>query len=117
MSKRTELAEILKSEYGICSVADLEKAIERLGSVDISLFCTEIKQTRRKRKDMSCGVQLEAYAKALESHGIKVDQKMILHLKRNGKFKPIFYPENDSQRWRVFGSLKVVYDYIMSCNH
>lgn len=64
--------------------------------------------------DMTCGVQLEAYAKALESHGIKVDQKMILHLKRDGKHKPIFYPANDSLRWRVFGSLKVVYDYTKS---
>ena len=56
MSKRSELAEILKSEYGIGSVAELEKAIERLGSVDISLFCAEIKPTRRKRheKEKSC---------------------------------------------------------------
>lgn len=52
MSKRTELAEILKSEYGIGSVAELEKAIERIGAVDISLFCTEIKQTKRKRTDI-----------------------------------------------------------------
>lgn len=51
MSKRTELAEILKKEYGIGSVAELEKAIERIGSVDISLFCTEIKQ-KRKRTDI-----------------------------------------------------------------
>lgn len=67
--------------------------------------------------DMSCGVQLSAYEKALESHGIKVDQKMILHLKRNSKFKTILYPANDSRRWRVFGSLKVVYDYIKSYHH
>lgn len=52
MSKRTELAEILKNEYGIGSVADLEKAIEQLGSVDISLFCADTKQARRKRKDI-----------------------------------------------------------------
>lgn len=73
-------------------------------------------KTTYKVSDMSCGIQLEAYAKALESHGIVVDQKMILHLKRDGKFKPIFYPANDSKRWRVFGSLKVVYDYIKSYN-
>ena len=38
MSKRTEIAEILKSEYGIGSVAELEQAIDQLGPVDISLF-------------------------------------------------------------------------------
>lgn len=64
--------------------------------------------------DMSCGVQLEAYEKALESHGIKVDQKMILHLKRDGRFKVIPYPANDSLRWRTFGALKCVYDYTKS---
>ena len=51
MSKRTELAEILKSEYGIGSVAELEKAIEQLGSVDISPFCAEIKPARRRRHE------------------------------------------------------------------
>lgn len=50
MSKRTELEEILKSEYGIGSLKELEKAIERVGSVDVSVFCTEI-QPRRKRND------------------------------------------------------------------
>ena len=49
MSKRSELAEILKGEYGIGSMAALEEAIERLGSVDISLFCTEIKINKEKK--------------------------------------------------------------------
>lgn len=64
--------------------------------------------------DMSCGVQLEAYEKALASHDIFVDQKMILHLKKDGKHKELPYPANDSRRWRAFGGLKVVYDYIQS---
>lgn len=62
--------------------------------------------------DMTCGVQLEGYSQALASHGIKVDEKMILHLVKDGKWKPVLYPANDSQRWRVFGSLKNVYDYV-----
>ena len=48
MSKRSELAEILKSEYGIGSVAELEKAIERMGSVDITPFCADISPKRRR---------------------------------------------------------------------
>lgn len=63
---------------------------------------------------MTCGVQLEAYAQALASHGIKVEQKKILHLKKDGRYDDRSYPANDAQRWRVFGSLKCVYDYIQS---
>jgi len=51
VSKRSELAEILKSEYGIGSVAELEKAIERMGAVDISPFCADITPKRRKRNE------------------------------------------------------------------
>ena len=64
--------------------------------------------------DMTCGVQLEAYAQALASHGIYVEQKKILHLKKDGKHSERSYPVNDSTRWRVFGALKCVYDYIQS---
>lgn len=64
--------------------------------------------------DMTCRVQLEAYAQALASHGIKVDKKMILHLKNDGTAVPKTYPANDAEAWRVFGSLKCVYDYLQS---
>lgn len=64
--------------------------------------------------DMTCRIQLEAYAQALASHGIKVEQKMILHLKKDGKSAQRDYPANDAEAWRVFGSLKCVYDYIQS---
>lgn len=64
--------------------------------------------------DMTCRVQLEAYAQALLSHGIKIDQKMILHLKKDGTAVPKIYPAKDPEAWRVFGSLKCVYDYIQS---
>lgn len=47
MTRRAELVEILKTEYGIGSKAELEKAIAKLGGLDISLFCAEIKNTRR----------------------------------------------------------------------
>lgn len=64
--------------------------------------------------DMTCRIQLEAYAQALASHGIKVEQKMILHLKKDGNAVQKDYPANDAEAWRVFGSLKCVYDYIQS---
>ena len=49
VSKRSELAELLKREYGIGSMAELEKAIARIGSIDITPFCADIKPKRRKQ--------------------------------------------------------------------
>lgn len=66
--------------------------------------------------EMLCRVQLEAYEQALASHGIKVDEKRILHLKRDGKWKDPVFESQDAVAWRTFGSLKNVYDYIQSYN-
>lgn len=71
-------------------------------------------KTTSKLIEMNCGVQLEAYAKALASHGINIQQKMILHLKRDGKFAEMKFQASDTKRWTVFGALKTVYDYIES---
>lgn len=64
--------------------------------------------------DMTCGVQLEAYAQALADMGIRIQRKRILHLKKDGIYSIRDYPANDVNRWRVFGALKTVYDYIES---
>lgn len=64
--------------------------------------------------DMTCGVQLEAYAQALKSMGVDIQRKRILHLKKDGRYDTREYPAGDVQRWRVFGALKTVYDYIES---
>lgn len=87
--------------------------IDLLCYIDGKLTLIDFKTTYTI-SDMSCGVQLEAYAQALASHGIIVEQKRILHLKKDGNYKLRPYPANDSQRWRVFGALKCVYDYIKS---
>lgn len=62
--------------------------------------------------EMTCGVQLEAYARASISMGIEPKAKKILHLQRDGKFKYIDFKPNDLERWRVFTALKTVHDYI-----
>lgn len=62
--------------------------------------------------DMTCGVQLEAYAQALKNMDIQIQRKKILHLKKDGRFGVYEYPINDANRWRVFGALKTIYDYI-----
>lgn len=62
--------------------------------------------------EMTCGVQLEAYARALTSMGVEPEAKKILHLQKNGRFKYIDFKPNDLERWRVFTALKTVHDYI-----
>ena len=48
MATRAELEAILKSEYGIGSMKELQKALQRMGGLDVSVFCSEIKQTKEK---------------------------------------------------------------------
>ncbi|WP_278941172.1 hypothetical protein [Anaerotruncus colihominis] len=64
--------------------------------------------------DMTCGVQLEGYTQALKSMGVPIQRKRILHLKKDGRYDFREYPMNDIARWRVFGALKTVYDYVES---
>ena len=64
--------------------------------------------------EMTCGVQLEAYAQALKSHDIAIDKKLILQLKPDGTYCEFWFPKADAARWKVFTALKTVYDYIQS---
>lgn len=61
---------------------------------------------------MLTGVQLEAYAKAFESHGFNVDSKAILHLKSDGMYEWKVYEKNDLESWEVFGALMTVHNHI-----
>ena len=88
------------------------------GTVDMLVYIggkltlVDIKTTAAL-SDMTCGVQLEAYSQCLKSLGITIERKVILHLKKDGKYAVREYPANDATRWKVFGALKCVYDYIM----
>lgn len=57
-------------------------------------------------------VQLEAYAKAFESHGIKFEQKIIVQATKDGKFREVVYGANDIESWKVFGELLDIHRYI-----
>lgn len=61
---------------------------------------------------MLTGVQTEAYAKAYESHGIKFDRKMILHLTKDGKYTEHSYPANDVESMETLSALLTVYAHI-----
>ena len=61
---------------------------------------------------MLTGVQLEAYAKAYDSHGFKFDEKAIVHLKDDGSYHMVKYKANDRESWEVFSSLMAVWNHI-----
>ena len=64
--------------------------------------------------DLTCPVQLEAYAQALAAHGVKTERKLILQLKKDGRYTVREYPTPDAKSWRVFTSLKTINDYVNS---
>lgn len=42
MDRKEKLVSILRNDYGINSMAEMNKAIAKLGLVDISIFCSDI---------------------------------------------------------------------------
>ena len=56
-------------------------------------------------------VQLEAYARAWESQGVTIDDRMILHIQKNGKYREYHYPKN-AECWSVVTSLVTIKNYI-----
>lgn len=83
--------------------------VDLLVYIDGRLTLVDIKTTWNLEEKL-CRTQLEAYAQALASHGITVEGKRILHLKRDGKWRDPQFPLKDTERLKVFQALKVVYD-------
>lgn len=103
---------VLATEYGV-----YHKALRYAGMADMIAVVNGKKtlidfKTSVNVNKMLTGVQLEAYAKALESLGQPVDQKAILHLRKDGKYSYIVYEKNDLESWTVFGALLTVHNHI-----
>ena len=60
--------------------------------------------------EMLCGVQLEGYDRAFESHGFTVEARKILHLKRNGSFEEIEFPRS-KELYSVLSALLTIRNY------
>lgn len=58
-----------------------------------------------------CAVQLEGYGRAWESHGIKIDDRLILHLQRDGQYQEVSFARS-SKHWSVLSALMTVRNYI-----
>lgn len=87
--------------------------IDLLAYIDGELNMIDYKTTS-KLIQKNCRVQTEGYSQALKSHGIVIQRKRILHLQKGGRWKCPELDAYDAEAWRVFGSLKCVYDYLES---
>ena len=70
-------------------------------------------KTSASVQTMLCGVQLEAYDRAIQSHtGGKVfERKAIVHLKRDETYKMILFNPCEMECWKVFTALLTVINY------
>ena len=67
-------------------------------------------KTTAQLHELNCRVQLEAYSQALKSHGIQIERKHILHLKKNGKWNFPEYQCKDLFALQGVSSLSWLYD-------
>ena len=58
-----------------------------------------------------CAVQLEGYDRAFESHGVKIEDRLILHLSRDGKYAEAPF-QRSTKCWSVFSALMTVRNYM-----
>ena len=109
--------EAAKPDVHASEMKTYHKILLYAGTVDLYASINGVKtlidfKTTSKLIESNCRVQLEAYAQALESHGLKVERKAIVHLSKDGRWKEHSFQINDAEAWSVFGSLKNVYEYI-----
>lgn len=89
---------------GYAGTADLLAVID--GKVTVVDY-----KTSAQVNQMLYGVQLEGYDRAFESHGIKIDRQLILHLKRDGTYKEVPFRKS-AKCWQVLSALMTVHNYI-----
>lgn len=68
-------------------------------------------KTTAQLQEMLARVQLEAYVKGFDSHGVAFEKKAILHLRRDGTYKFELYPLRDPEAWTTFAALLTVNSY------
>lgn len=68
-------------------------------------------KTSAQVNSMLCGVQLEAYDRAFETHGIRFDDRMILHLSKDGRWQEAHFPRN-AECWSVMSALCTIRNYM-----
>jgi hypothetical protein len=87
------------------------------GTADLSCtiggtaICVDFKTTVQI-VEMLTRVQLEAYAKAYESHGVKFGGKAIVQLQKDGTYNMAQYAPGDTESWECFCALLTLNNYL-----
>ena len=93
------------------------KILRYAGTADLpcllgeTLMCIDFKTTA-SIVGMLTRVQLEAYSRAYESHGIKFGGKAIVQLSKDGTYKMESYAPGDTEAWETFGACLQLHNYI-----
>jgi len=93
------------------------KILRYAGTSDLSCImdgeavCIDFK-TSSQIVEMLVRVQLEAYSRAFESHGVKHQSKAVVHLQKDGRWDMKMFPSGDLEAWETFGGLLTVHNYI-----
>ncbi len=93
------------------------RALRFAGTTDLScvidkkVVCVDFK-TSAQILEMLTRVQLEAYARAYDSHSFKFDAKAIVQLRKDGQYEMIWHQPGDIEAWEVFGSCLALYNYL-----
>lgn len=69
-------------------------------------------KTTSQINDMLTSVQLEAYERAAMEHGIEVDEKAVLQLMPDGRYKFKLYRAHDAAAWQTFAALMTIQAHI-----
>ncbi len=67
-------------------------------------------KTSYQVQPMLHSIQLEGYGRAWESQGLKIDDRIILHLKKDGKYTVYHYPAS-AEHYSVVSALMTLHNY------
>ena len=81
--------------------------LDLLAARDDKIVLMDFKCTSKILKK-KYALQLEAYARALKKFGIPVDEKIVVQLKKDGKFRAVDFPAVDEYSWAVFRGLRAI---------
>jgi hypothetical protein len=87
--------------------------VDSLCRVDGKLYLLDFKAVAMidERHQRMYGVQLEAYSQALRSHGLAIEGKRILHLKKDGTWTEYEYPVRDLASLNIFRACRQIYNF------
>ena len=68
-------------------------------------------KTSYQEQPLLHNIQLEGYARAWDSQGVEIEDRLILHLKKDGKYMAHHYPKS-AENFEVMKSLNTLYNYM-----